>query len=273
MFRSHLGKCRSLRLASLVGLLTLGACVGAESYGPPGKSQARLNIENDICSRMAARFGGDQMAYAQCSLRFGNTVKLPNGEVLEPQYTYPPPRVPYIPRRSPIPEVTPPPPEQWEDGRQPSPPPPDNIAPSVARFANIIEQYQFEIFKAAHPSGKLINGSVRTVQDVGEQATVVDDISWEGTFSGKSYTTTLQFTLRSHGNTLDSASMAVSETNNPFPQAFLGTAISKVAALKYISSRLKDENHRAASFIVNIINDNTSIEDALTSILIYLANG
>jgi hypothetical protein len=66
--------------------------------------------------------------------------------------------------------------------------------------------------------------------------------------------------------------MSVSETNNPFPQAFLGTEISKAAALKYLSNKLNEQNHRAASVVVRIINNNMSVQDALGEILLYLAN-
>jgi hypothetical protein len=83
----HLGTGRAA--AALLGLLTVSACATAE--GPPGKSQARLNYENNICSMRASRsyrFMATETVYTQCMVSFGNTVHLPDGRTFEPQYAY-----------------------------------------------------------------------------------------------------------------------------------------------------------------------------------------
>ena len=64
--RPHVG-------ASLVTVLlglTLTACATAE--GPPGKSQAQLDYENNLCSMPASHAYTATEVYAQCMLSFGN---------------------------------------------------------------------------------------------------------------------------------------------------------------------------------------------------------
>lgn len=106
----------------LIGLLALDAC--ATATGPPGKPQAQLDYENNFCSIRASRmyrFADVNLAYAQCMVGFGNTVRLPDGRTVEPHYVYaapspqyyqppqytPPEAVPNTPLTAPEPSAPP----------------------------------------------------------------------------------------------------------------------------------------------------------------------
>lgn len=52
--------------------------VGATAYGPPGKSQTQLADDGAHCNNP------DNTVFAQCMLRLGDTVRLPNGRILTP---------------------------------------------------------------------------------------------------------------------------------------------------------------------------------------------
>ena len=117
------------------GLLMLGGC--ASAFGPPGKSQMRLNSENATCSRRAQN---SEFVYAECMLNFGNTVRLSDGRIFEPQHHQPvrapsyqpPPPMAYQPPASEPPTYqTPPSPAYEPPPYQPSAAPP-KISPPVA---------------------------------------------------------------------------------------------------------------------------------------------
>lgn len=98
--------------APLVGLLTLGACApytNVETFGPPGKSQAQLDSEANLCNRRTAYSPNHRAAYEQCMHILHNDVRLPDGTMWPgaPQYVYtpqpytPPPYAPspYVPEQ------------------------------------------------------------------------------------------------------------------------------------------------------------------------------
>jgi hypothetical protein len=116
---------------AVIGLLMIEACTSAE--GPPGKSQAKLDFENNLCSRSASRaslLANIESMYAQCMLNFGNTVHLADGRTLEPrQYAYALP-----PTYTPSPQYIPPatytlPPEPMPQEKEDTPSKP-NESPS-----------------------------------------------------------------------------------------------------------------------------------------------
>jgi hypothetical protein len=154
-----------------------------------------------------------------------------------------------------------------------SPPNPVPPAYPIVHFRALIEEYQYEIFKAAHPTGNLDRNSstAQITQDDGQTGVVVDNISWRGRVSGKFYQTTLQFILTYNNNHIETAKMTVEEMNHPFLSSFSVAEYSKEAALLYLSDKMKAK-HGGASIVGRIINSATSVESAVPALLKYAAN-
>lgn len=209
----------------IIGAFALSAC--ATAMGPPGKPQASLDSENALCSRYALN---RELVYAQCMLNFGNTVRLSDGRILEPQqYTYAPPPNPALLYPAP-PAPSYPAPERLPEAAQP--------ASAAVRFRNVVLENQEGIFKAAHPSSKLDNASSDIIRSDNSGAVIVDNLFWHGP-SGRTFQTMLQFTIYydTQGN-ISSADMKIAESGNPLFSAFEGLNITKEVALSYFSSKL-----------------------------------
>jgi hypothetical protein len=173
-------------IAVFILAIGLGACVPAVGpdqvavrfYPPPWKNPLVQQYEEAACTRTANTY---VRAYVECMQRLGYRPEIigQGGVHMSVSQLPSPPRPPTPSPYEEPPSIIPHPLEAPE-APQPSTSTLANIGSGVARF----RKYQPEIFKAAHPSGKLINGSVRDLQTGSGEAIVADDISWQGTFSG-----------------------------------------------------------------------------------------
>jgi hypothetical protein len=139
----------------------------------------------------------------------------------------------------------------------------------------LVQEHQRDIFYISHPSCSTADckPSISVRQ---EGSAVVEEVSWQGGFTGKPYQTQLIFSPSyDNAGQLSSVAIEAVETNNPLPPAFFAAERGKNVAMTIVSGWLRSKGGMAgtaAALTVKMADQSVSVKQLLSLALAHFAN-